>query len=153
MIFWRSIAIALAVILGLSYAGFAYVYSQSGGIIIGMIAGARQPKVITLLKNQNITKSAHTNVFLNTSVDTYGYKTGFLYLKAIQRELYSIDYIDAYSETDSLSGSATTLISNLELGANVSLSWEINIGGSSMRIRIISETSWAVLSMSLYLRD
>lgn len=70
MIFWKSIAIALAVILGLSYAGFAYVYSQARGIGVD----AQQPKIVTLLRNQNVTSS------WNASVNILGYKTGFLYV-------------------------------------------------------------------------
>ncbi len=154
MRFWKSLAIGLMVLLGISYVGFGYVYSQAGRIMIArMVTGGQQPKVVTLLKNQNITSLQYTNLFLNTSVDTYGYKTGFLYLKAVQMERYSIDMLDVSFETDSLSGQATILISNWFLMANASYSWEINIGGTRMWIHVYSSTSWAVLSMSLYLRD
>lgn len=162
MNFWKSITIALAVVLGLSYAGFAYVYSQGGGIMIaGMVTGGMQQKVVTLLKNSNITNPLNWNI----SVDTTGYKTGCLYYQTIDmhnREYYRIGLSYRF-EVDEIFGTRHSLGS---IGSDEPENREINIVGAKMWIStaqlfvIVSgpdpqpeSPQWAVISMSLYLRD
>lgn len=156
MIFWKSIAIALAVILGLSYAGFAYVYSQARGIGVG----AQQPKIVTLLRNQNVTSS------WNASVNILGYKTGFLYVNvsALGNLISGINrpfMVSWLFEADEIKGGIPLVFSG-DLNSRDVYIHPIDMAGSQMWLFLTPSSNvgpyplpvvWTVISMSLYLRD
>lgn len=155
MNFWKSLAIGLAALLGISYAGFAYIYSSSGGIIIaGMITGGMQSKVITLLRNSNIT-SAWT-----MSVSIQGYKTGSLYCQMASAKPGGGLAPECQFELDSILGRKFELTA---FYTRAPRSWEIDLEGTKMWIRFnptidpeyteAGAPQSAVVSMSLYLRD
>lgn len=155
MVFWKSIAIALVVILGLSYAGFAYVYNRAGGInFTGIVTGEPQPKVVTVLKNQNLTfervPGRETSPFfsvLKYSIDVVGYKTGFLYYNVSQFGVmpgWHEGHVYLYYEFET-DGFFTGL---------KDYQFEHNLIGTRMWLALTATTaSWAVISISLYLRD
>jgi len=151
MSFWKPLAITLAVLLGLSYIGFAYVYSQGGGIMIaGMITGGMQPKVVTLLRNSNITSS------WSTSVNILGYKTSFLYLNvsSVSRKVNEAEFRLTYQfEVDEIRDDVHTFgfISRVSIPIG-----ELHLVGTKMWFALTPEpldSISAVISMSLYLRD
>jgi hypothetical protein len=158
MILWKTIAITLAIILGVSYGGFVYIYIQSGGITTaGIITGGLRPKVMSLLKNSNVT-NLNSAPSWNTSVDIFGYKTGFLYCQIYQHGnptpiITPTLYLMVEFETDGMLGifSATGAVKIYENGSASSSA--INLMGSRMWIGASANYQWAVMSMSLYLRD
>lgn len=163
MIFWKSIAIALAVLLGISYVGFAYVCSQSGGItMIGMVTGMPQPRVVTLLKNSNVTNLYWSRPpTLNKSVDILGYKTVFLYCQVFlyERPLNPDPQwrptlnLSVQFETDDILSGTTEIGLIFDTNSGVGFVKEIDLVGARMWISASASYQWAVMSMSLYLRD
>lgn len=152
MPFWKSLAIGLMVLLGISYVGFAYVYSQGGGIMIaGMVAGGMQPKVVILLRDANITRGDWS-----ASVDTRAYKTGFLYCQVISTNDGG-PLVPKYEfRVDDIPGGDSEL--PYVSPGNV-YSWEISIKGTELRVWFTVRLGYylhpesAIVSMSLYLRD
>jgi hypothetical protein len=163
MIFWKSLAIALLAILGLSYVGFAYVYSQGGGITIaGMVTGGPHAKVVTLLKNSNITNLYYQRpLTLNKSVDISGYSTGFLYFQVFLYEKSSHPdpqwrptlTLSVQFETDSILSGTTEIGSVYDTNSGVAFVKQIDLIGTKMWISGYATYEWAVMSISLYLRD
>jgi hypothetical protein len=152
LILWKYIAIGLAVLLGLSYIGFAYIYRQNGGIYItGIGSAGPQPRVVTLLRNQNVTGT------WNMSVDVLGYKTGFLYCQVFQTSVlpptgpisYVVPAIDIWFQVDNMK------ISNHIIGITGPTleSHELDLEGSRMWVIVDASNYWIVISLSLYLRD
>ena len=159
MQFWRSLAVGLIVLLGISYVGFAYIYSQVGGITIaGMVIGRKQSKVIALFRNSNITNLQSWN----TSVDLSGYKTGFLYFQVIDLHPGGGLVPHCLFEVDEILGRDIGFWGP-PVTSGGSYSWELNLEGSKMWIWFELEEYWidaqlyvpesAVVSMSIYLRE
>jgi len=151
MQFWKSLAIGLIVLLGVSYVGFAYVYSQGGGIMIaGLVTGGMQPKVITLLKDTNITS------YWSTSVNILGYKTSFLYLNvsSVSRKVNWAEFRLTYQfEVDEIKDDVHTF--GVISGVSHPIG-EIHLVGTKIWFALTPEpldSISAVMSMSLYLRD
>jgi len=163
MIFWKSIAIGLVVLLGISYAGFAYVYSQGGGItMVGMLAGRPQPRVVTLLRNSNITNLHYQRpLTLNKSVDISGYNTGFLYCQVFLYEKPSHPdpqwrptlTLSVQFETDNMLSGTTEIGSVYDTNSGIAFVKQIDLIGTKMWITGYATYESAVMSMSLYLRD
>ena len=146
---WRFLAFVLVVVLGISYVGFAYVYTN-------IVAGGEtptttgpvgiQPKIVTLLKNSNVTSN------WNASVATFGFKTGFFYLNVTSLPVNptSNPVLTWQCETDGIKAPRYLFGNLVREGTSVT---KIDLQGSNMTFYITPEGQWVVLSMSMYLRD
>jgi hypothetical protein len=118
-----------------------------------------QPKVITLLKESNITNLQGWNI----SVDTSGYRTGFLYCQIAQagnaHEHYASLYLIIRFQVDDILGwNVESSEQNLQVSPPSPYIYappfkEISIASNKMWLSTSPSYDWAVLSISLYLRD
>jgi len=141
--------VLIALLSGLG-GGFSMGYLIYQPRVQSLLEAEPQPKVVTLLKNSNVTNLQNWN----TSVDILGYKNGFLYCQIFQTaKSYGESrlHIGAVFETDDIIAGGTSV--GPIYGVGVAFK-EINLGGSRMWIVISDATyQWAVMSISLYLRD
>lgn len=145
---WKFLTFVLVVVLGVSYVGFAYVYTNSLASVetpptepVGI-----QPKIVTLLKNSNVTSN------WNASVGIFGYKTGFFYLNVtgLPENPTSNPILSWQFETDGIRAPRYLFGNLVRTGTSVT---KVDLQGSNMTFYITSQGQWVVISMSLYLRD
>jgi hypothetical protein len=130
--------------------------------MIVTLTGRHQPKIITLLRNSNITNLNYQRpLTLNKSVDVSGYNTGFLYCQVFlyEKPLHPDPQwrptftINVLFETDNIPSGTTEIGLINDTNSGVALVKQIDLIGPEMWISGYASYQWAVISMSLYLRD
>jgi len=164
---WKSLSLVLATLFTVSLLSIGYLYTQTSGFT-GVAQTSSQSKIVTLLKKTNLTNLDVDNPFAwNASVDTVGYKTGFLYCQVFENGKVTryqssagghnppterVLEVYVHFETDDISVASNQPL-YFEVHDNGTSYVEVNLAGSLTRVLIFGTYQWAVVSMSLYLRD